>query len=97
MIFKAKDMETKAGRTHYPVEDAQNCVKHFVRRVTTSDNPFGPHTHEDEEMWYILGGQGVVILEGEEIPVEAGDLIVLKSWKEHGIKSDSEVTWICLA
>ena len=97
MILKACDMETKDGRTHYPVEDIQSCVKHFVRRVTAAENPFGPHKHEEEEIWYVIGGQGVVLLDGEEIPIETGDLILLKPWKEHGIKSDSEVTWVCLA
>jgi len=95
MIFKARDMAEKDGRTHYPVEGKQHTIGHFVRRVTTPDNPFGPHKHDGEEFWYILKGKGKVALEGVETEVEEGDFIVLHAWKEHGFTSDSEVHWLC--
>lgn len=95
MIFKAKDMVTKDNRTHYPIEGKQNTLRHFVCRVTTKENPFGPHKHDGEEFWYILDGEGKLFLDGQEFPVEKGDLVVLLPWREHGLTSDTSVTWLC--
>lgn len=37
---------------------------------------FVPHTHEREEEWlYILSGNGTAEIDGEEIPVSAGDFM----------------------
>ena len=95
MILRAKELEEKDGRRAYPIEDLQTTIKHFVSRVTTPDSPFGPHTHDGEEFWFILDGRAMVSLDGEEREVEAGDLIVIPSGKEHGLRTEGQARWLC--
>ena len=95
MIVKGSAHEFEDARKHYPIEDRQETLGHFVCRITTPDNPFGPHQHEGEEFWYILEGDAVVSIDGEESAVEAGDLIVLPSGSDHGLKSDTRAVWLC--
>ena len=95
MIFRGRDCQFVEGRKHYPIEECQESIRHFVCRTTTPDSPFGPHKHEGEEFWYILSGRAVVSIDGEETEVEPGDLVVLASGTEHGLRSDSEAVWLC--
>lgn len=95
LVFRAGELEEKDGRRPYPIEDCQKTIKHFVTRHTTEDNPFGPHEHDGEEFWFILGGEAIVSLAGEEHTVTKGDLVVLPSWKEHGLRSETSADWIC--
>lgn len=96
MIVKGIQNADEKGRTLYPLEDFQVTVEHFVIRETTPDNPFSPHKHEQKELWYIVEGSALFIRDGREEPVKGGDLIVIEPWVEHGLKTDSKVTWICL-
>ena len=95
MVFKGNEFPFREGRKHFPIEGCQSLLGHFVCRITTPENPFGPHQHEGEEFWYILEGEGILLLEGQEIPVEEGDLVLLPAWKEHGLKSAEEIRWLC--
>jgi mannose-6-phosphate isomerase-like protein (cupin superfamily) len=96
MIIKAKGLKEENGRRPYPLRWQELVCKHFVVRVTTPDNPFEPHQHDQREMWFIIKGEALVSLDGAESPVETGDLIELAPWVEHGLRTESEVTWICL-
>ena len=69
---------------------------HFVIRTTRPQNPFLPHKHEGTEMWFILEGEAILSLDGQDHPVAAGDLIQLKPWSEHGLRTESHVRWICM-
>ena len=96
LLFKASEVPEEKGRRSYPVGGKQGVLHHFALRVTTPANPFGPHTHAGEELWYIVEGQAVASVGGEEQVVGAGDLVVLPSQVEHGLRTDGQVTWICL-
>ena len=96
MILKANAIPTKNGRRPYDLEGRELLVHHFVTRATTPENPFAPHKHAVPELWYIIEGEGLVEIDGVEHPVEAGDLIALDPWVEHGLRTTSKVTWICL-
>lgn len=45
------------------------------------------HSHEPEQMYYILEGEGVMSVNGEKSPVSAGDCIFFPSFAEHGLKN----------
>ena len=45
------------------------------------------HSHEPEQMYFILEGQGVMSVDGEERPVKTGDGIFFPSLAEHGLKN----------
>ena len=95
MLIRACEIEEKEGRRGYPVGPHQDVIQHFAARMTTPDNPFRPHQHERQEFWYIVEGQAMVRLDGEEHVVEAGDLVLIAPWTEHGLRTEGVVHWIC--
>jgi mannose-6-phosphate isomerase-like protein (cupin superfamily) len=96
MIIKRRAIHTKNGRTPYELEGREITVRHFVTRVTTPDNPFKAHQHENAELWFIIAGHALVELDGTEHAVEDGDLIVIDPWVSHGLRTATQVTWICV-
>ena len=96
MIVKGNDIIATNGRKPYPLGGLEVQVKHWVTRVTTPQNPFGPHDHEKPELWFIIEGQAIVSMDGEDHVVEEGDLIAIEPWVEHGLRTKHHVTWICL-
>jgi len=96
MVIRGREIPEKNGRRPYPLDGREFCVQHFVVRVTTPDNPFKPHKHERRELWYVVEGQALVSLDGQEQVVEETDLIVIDPWVEHGLRTESQATWICL-
>src|SRR5688572_14095959 len=44
-----------------------------------------PHRHVDEEVQYVISGQGTWHLNGRDIPLEKGDLMYAKPGDLHGI------------
>ena len=94
-IFRAEELAEKDGRRAYPIDDCQETIKHFVTRRTDRSNPFGPHKHDGEEFWFILEGEAIVGLGGEDHVVRKGDLVVLPPWQEHGLRSEKGAYWIC--
>jgi quercetin dioxygenase-like cupin family protein len=50
----------------------------------------GIHRHgDDEETYILLGGRGTMMLDGVEVPVTAGDVVVNRPFGEHGLRNDS--------
>lgn len=51
----------------------------------------GVHSHPNtEDLYLILEGQGIGILDGERFPVGPGDLFLVKAGGSHGLINDSE-------
>lgn len=96
MIIRASDTEEKGGRRPYSLEGMNVQVQHFVIRVTTPGHPFRPHSHEQPELWFIIDGEALVSLDGEEHIVAARDLIAIPPWAEHGLRVLDRAEWICL-
>ena len=69
---------------------------HFVTRVTTPEDPFGPHAHAQRELWFVLEGRAIVSLDGTEHELGPQDMVVIDPWVEHGLRTDSRTQWICL-
>jgi mannose-6-phosphate isomerase-like protein (cupin superfamily) len=52
----------------------------------------GIHRHGDDvETYILLGGRGTMTLDGVEVPVTAGDVVVNRPFGEHGLRNDSAV------
>ena len=51
----------------------------------------GNHVHEDdrslEETYYFLEGEGVMWIEGEDVPVAAGDAVLVPPGVDHGFRN----------
>jgi uncharacterized cupin superfamily protein len=53
----------------------------------------GIHPHgEDEEMYVVLEGEGIMIVNGQRKKVVAGDLVLNKPFWSHGLENTSDVT-----
>jgi mannose-6-phosphate isomerase-like protein (cupin superfamily) len=51
----------------------------------------GEHAHPNtEDLYLILEGRGVGVLNGERFPVGTGDLFLVKAGGSHGLINDSE-------
>ena len=48
------------------------------------------HSHEPEQMYFILEGQGLMTVDGEVRPVQTGDCIFFPPFAEHGLKNTGE-------
>lgn len=76
-----------AGSTHQPREircrgvdtavDIDGAREHYHKRAT--------------ELYYVLEGEGIVVLDGEEHPVRKGSLIHIPSGVVHGAKGRMRV------
>lgn len=52
----------------------------------------GMHRHEsDEEYYYFLAGTGTMILDGERLPVRAGDVTAVFPGGSHGLINDGDI------
>ncbi len=101
MIVHASELQEINHRIDYRVMALQDTLehpmlKHFVARVTLPENPFGPHKHEGAEFWFIIEGEAIVSIDGQESAVVAGDLVYLAPWTNHGLHTEGRVRWVCL-
>jgi mannose-6-phosphate isomerase-like protein (cupin superfamily) len=46
----------------------------------------GLHRHAPPEIYYVLEGAGVVTLNGEDVPVKAGNAVFIPGMAEHGVR-----------
>ncbi|HTU67928.1 MAG TPA: cupin domain-containing protein [Steroidobacteraceae bacterium] len=49
-----------------------------------------PHQHPDEEFQYVIEGTGTWTLNGQDYPLEPGDLMYSKPWDWHGIRNSGD-------
>ena len=95
------DMELKAGVSHNEKGLAKSAVV-FNREsfdtglrfiIYTELDPgvtIGSHRHgDDEEVYMILEGEGLMTVNGERRPVKKGDVIVNKPHATHGLENNS--------
>ena len=49
-----------------------------------------PH-HGDSQQWlYVIDGSGSVTIEGREVPLEEGDLVLIEEYEPHEVKGGDE-------
>ena len=79
--------QIKMSRIYGNLDFKSKCdfVDHSVIPPGTS---IGVHTHENnEEVYFIIKGRGLMTLNGEEVEVSAGDLILNKCYGTHALKN----------
>lgn len=72
--------------------DSPLQAEHYVVG-TASVHPGGgvpQHAHETEETYMILSGTGVMIIDGEEVPIQADDVIYLEPMQPHELKNTGD-------
>lgn len=96
MLIKGSSLKEANGRKPYPLEGYGFPLVHFVVRNTLPDNPFKPHKHKENEIWYVLEGEGLYFENGSEMIVEGGDMMIIAPWDEHGLRTETQIKWMCL-
>lgn len=73
-------------------------------RVMVGLNAFEPgqehalHAHEGmDKVYHVVSGRGRFLLEGREVPVEAGTLLVAPEGVPHGVRNDGDERLLVLA
>jgi len=73
-------------------------------RILVGLNAFEPgqahelHSHEGmDKMYQVLEGDGVFLLEGRELPMRAGDLLIAPDGVPHGIRNNGTDRLLVLA
>ena len=62
-----------------------------LRVVMPPNSSMGVHEHgQDEEMYIILEGEGLMTIEGKEKRVGKGDMILNKPGGKHGLLNDTD-------
>jgi mannose-6-phosphate isomerase-like protein (cupin superfamily) len=81
------------GITSYLLVSKNTCASENLAITIVEMEPGGVqnlHSHEPEQMYYILDGSGLMSVDGEESPVQAGDSIFFPPSVVHGLKNTGE-------
>jgi len=71
-------------------EDFKGTWDFALRVVMPPNSSMGLHQHDnDEEMYIILNGEGLMTIAGKEQKVGAGDMILNKPYGCHGLLNNS--------
>ncbi|MBO0721110.1 MAG: cupin domain-containing protein [Blastocatellia bacterium] len=67
-------------------ENAAGFKQIFRKRVLHPGAAIGYHPQKEDEVYYILSGEGVMQMNGKEFPVKPGDAILTRPGSSHGLK-----------
>jgi len=72
-------------------EDFKGAWDFALRVVMPPNSSMGLHEHgNDEEMYIILSGEGLMTIEGKEQKVTKGDMILNKPYGKHGLLNNGK-------
>jgi mannose-6-phosphate isomerase-like protein (cupin superfamily) len=77
-------------------EKAPDLKFSFRKRVLHQGASIGYHLQKTDEVYYITAGSGVMTINGDSIPVKAGDAVLTRGGSSHGLvqKGESDLTII---
>jgi mannose-6-phosphate isomerase-like protein (cupin superfamily) len=67
-------------------EKAADFKQVFRKRVLHPGAAIGYHPQKEDEVYYILSGEGVMQMNGKEFPVKPGAAILTRPGSSHGLK-----------
>ena len=71
--------------------DFKSNLVHLHETIVRSYATIGYHLHEgNEEIYYIVEGQGIMTVDGEEKKVASGDAIITYSGSKHGLVNNTD-------
>jgi mannose-6-phosphate isomerase-like protein (cupin superfamily) len=65
---------------------AQDLKLVFRKRVLRSDAAIGYHLQTEDEIYYIVSGEGIMKMNDKTFPVHAGDAILIRPGNSHGLQ-----------
>ncbi|TZE81326.1 cupin domain-containing protein [Calorimonas adulescens] len=69
-------------------DDNENILVRLARIMPGGE--IVPHTHENQETFYFLEGEGLALVNGERIRVKEGQLVNAPAGCEHGVINDTD-------
>lgn len=66
--------------------DVPNLKLIFRKRALKPGAAIGYHQQTEDEIYYVLSGQGVMTLDGKDYPVTPGAAILTRTGSSHGLK-----------
>jgi len=99
VVKEPVELEGAKGVSVRWVINEADGAKNFAMRVFDVDaNGCTPyHEHDWEHEVFILSGDGLVSVEGQDTPLVPGDVIFIPGGEKHNFKAGSEgLTFICL-
>ena|SRR5688572_22765652 len=58
----------------------------FRKRTLKAGSAIGYHLQKEDEVYYILEGNGIMQMNGDSFPVKPGDAILTRPGSSHGLK-----------
>jgi len=65
--------------------DAKNLKTAFKKRVLKPGSSIGYHLQKEDEIYYVLSGNGTMQMNGKTFSVKPGDAILTRPGSSHGI------------
>jgi mannose-6-phosphate isomerase-like protein (cupin superfamily) len=82
------------GHTFFGKADDFKLV--FKKRILKPGSAIGYHLQKEDEIYYVLNGEGEMKMNGKSFKVKAGDAILTRPGSSHGLKviGDEDLTII---
>jgi quercetin dioxygenase-like cupin family protein len=97
-VFKAAD------RAEWRADRMGKSTLFESQNMMVGLNTFEPgqshalHSHAGiDKMYYVLEGQGTFLLDGADVPMSAGDVLVAPDGVPHGVRNDSGARLLVMA
>ncbi|UUZ79091.1 cupin domain-containing protein [Paenibacillus sp. P26] len=75
----------------YGQEDFDTPIRFLSYTEIPPGTSIGYHGHrEDEEIYIILEGSGVMTVNGQTLQVRPGDVVLNKPWWKHGLETTGD-------
>lgn len=76
-------------RRLYPWRDVADPLWGGAIAVVRPGEATDPHSHDEEETFLVLGGQGEISIDGENAVLNRGDVVYLPRFSRHTIRNVS--------
>ena len=70
--------------------EAKNLQTAFRKRVLKPGSSIGYHLQKEDEIYYVLSGNGTMQMNGKTIAVKPGDAILTRPGSSHSIKPNDD-------
>ncbi|KQR66924.1 cupin domain-containing protein [Pedobacter sp. Leaf176] len=70
--------------------DSRNLKTAFRKRILKPGSSIGYHLQKEDEIYYVISGNGMMQMNGKTFPVKPGDAILTRSGSSHGIKPNAD-------
>jgi mannose-6-phosphate isomerase-like protein (cupin superfamily) len=70
--------------------DAKNLKTIFRKRILKPGSSIGYHLQKEDEIYYVISGNGKMQMNGKTFPVKPGDAILTRPGSSHGIAPNAD-------